>query len=183
MKTTESCHKDNQFQKVMQRETFCTALKPISEELCRWETETKTTCGETRKCSCSFSISFLLKKMATRGRPGKNSAVDETSKDIQINLLVTDQDGRHMYFKVSQELELTKVFKEFCERRNLELHTMHFSYDGTHIRGNQTPKLLNMEDGAEIFAARHQLGGGVTAICNVDVTNAMVFFVHLPHHH
>ncbi|KAK8471675.1 hypothetical protein PHAVU_003G291050 [Phaseolus vulgaris] len=69
-----------------------------------------------------------------------------------------------MYFKVSQELELKNVCKEFFERRNMELHTIQFLYDDTHIRGKQTPKLLNMEDGAEIFAARHQLGGGVTAI-------------------
>ncbi|CAJ1939140.1 unnamed protein product [Sphenostylis stenocarpa] len=103
------------------------------------------------------------KKMATKGRPRKKSPVHEASEDIQINLLVTDQDGHHMYFKVTKDLELMKVFKEFCERKNLELRSMQFLHEGTHIKGNQTPNLLNMEDGAEIFAARHQLGGGASA--------------------
>jgi len=48
-----------------------------------------------------------------------------------------------MYFKVSQELELKNVCKEFFERRNMELHTIQFLYDDTHIRGKQTPKLVS----------------------------------------
>ncbi|KAK7400099.1 hypothetical protein VNO78_11299 [Psophocarpus tetragonolobus] len=106
--------------------------------------------------------------MATRdrGRP-KNKKTstspddDEVAHDLQINFSIIDQDGRHMYFKVHHDFELIKVFKDFCQRRNLEYEIMQFLYDGTHLKGNHTPKMLNMEDGAEIYAARHQLGGGV----------------------
>ncbi|KAG5015376.1 hypothetical protein AAZX31_08G109100 [Glycine max] len=106
--------------------------------------------------------------MATsRGRPPKRKSPDdnEATDNIQINFSIIDQDGRHMYFKVNHNLELIKVFKDFCERKNLEYETMQFLCDGIHIKGKHTPKMLNMEDDAEIFAATHQVGGGGDMRC------------------
>ncbi|XP_020215496.1 small ubiquitin-related modifier 1-like [Cajanus cajan] len=96
--------------------------------------------------------------MATNGRVKRKSPPDD-SDIIHVNLSISFQDGHRLFFKVNQDLQLIKVFREFCDRRNLDYDTLKFIYEGTQVRGNQTPKTLNMEDGAEIFAARHQFGG------------------------
>ncbi|KAL2343352.1 hypothetical protein Fmac_004637 [Flemingia macrophylla] len=99
--------------------------------------------------------------MATiNGRVKRKSPADNSNNDIiHVNLSISFQDGHRLFFKVGEDLQFAKVFRDFCERKKLDYDTLKFIYDGTHVRGNQTPKMLNMEDGAEIFAARHQFGG------------------------
>ncbi|TKY59987.1 Small ubiquitin-related modifier 2 [Spatholobus suberectus] len=100
------------------------------------------------------------KNMATNGGLKRKSPPDVPNDIIFMDLSIRFQDGRRLFFKVNQDLELSRVFRDFCDRKKLEYETLQFIYEGSHINGRQTPKMLNMENGAEIFAARHQLGGG-----------------------
>ncbi|RDX72612.1 Small ubiquitin-related modifier 2, partial [Mucuna pruriens] len=93
------------------------------------------------------------------------------SSHFYVLCCTPSKEGRQLFFKVVQDLELVKVFKDFCDRRNMEYETVRFLYDGAHINGRQTPKMLNMENGAEIFAARQQLGGGVATLLYSHVFN------------
>ncbi|KAK7359273.1 hypothetical protein VNO77_01226 [Canavalia gladiata] len=109
----------------------------------------------------------MQKTMTTSAsaRANKRKSPDEVVNDItHISLSIKSMDGRQLYFRVNQDTQLLKVFKEYCERKELEFDTMQFLYEGSHVRGRDTPKTLNMENGAEIYAARHQIGGGVAAL-------------------
>ncbi|XP_020208707.1 small ubiquitin-related modifier 1 [Cajanus cajan] len=90
---------------------------------------------------------------------GAKKTKEDKSDIIYVNLSIVFQDGHRLYFKVHQDLQLSRVFREFCQRQKLDYDGLKFIYDGAQVKGTQTPKMVNMEDGAEIFAARHQLGG------------------------
>merc|ERR550519_1119660 len=48
----------------------------------------------------------------------------------------------------------------YCERAELALQTIRFSFDGTRINESDTPKGLDMEDGDTIEVFQQQSGGG-----------------------
>ncbi|KAG4999886.1 hypothetical protein AAZX31_08G109200 [Glycine max] len=98
--------------------------------------------------------------MATNGPLKRKSPPDDDSVNLKIKL----QDGRNLFFKVNRDLKLINVFKEFCDRQNLDYETLKFIYDGFNIKGKHTARMLNMEDDAEIVAIRSQIGGGAAAL-------------------
>ncbi|CAJ1939144.1 unnamed protein product [Sphenostylis stenocarpa] len=102
--------------------------------------------------------------MATTSIGGlkRKSPSDDACTDVDLS--ISFQDGNKLFFKVKQDLEFVKVFRDFCDRKKLEYDTLKFIHDGTRIKGRQTPKMLNLENGAEIFAMRDQVGGGVAAL-------------------
>ncbi|KAJ1426075.1 Ubiquitin-like domain superfamily [Sesbania bispinosa] len=101
--------------------------------------------------------------MALDGQANKRKAPGEVPGDIlRVNISIRGQDGRQLFFMVNQDLPLRNVFRSYCEKMNMEYETLHFLYDGKYVNGKlETPKMLNMQNGAEILAARHQTGGGV----------------------
>ncbi|XP_030533853.2 uncharacterized protein LOC115743268 [Rhodamnia argentea] len=78
----------------------------------------------------------------------------------KISIRVRGQDDRVLFFKINPRVRLSKMFNIFCERRQLDVHTVQFLYEGNRITGRYTPYGLGMEDGAEICAFVHQSGGG-----------------------
>ncbi|XP_061373029.1 small ubiquitin-related modifier 2-like [Gastrolobium bilobum] len=104
--------------------------------------------------------------MASNGRVGKRKNPDEVAADIiYVAFSIRGQDGRQLFFKVNQDSKLIRVFRDYCHRLNLEFETMNFLYEGSYVNGKRhTPKKLNMKNGDEILAARHQTGGGVAAL-------------------
>ncbi|ESW28491.1 hypothetical protein PHAVU_003G291000 [Phaseolus vulgaris] len=106
----------------------------------------------------------MKKNMATTTTVGglkRKSPPDDVCSDVDLS--ISFQDGNKLFFKVNQNLEFAKVFRDFCDRKKLEYETLKFIHEGTQVKGRQTPKMLNLENGAEIFAVRNQVGGGVAA--------------------
>ncbi|CAL5190009.1 unnamed protein product [Lathyrus oleraceus] len=97
---------------------------------------------------------------------GKGLAKDEDDGIVYVKFSIKGLDGRELFFKVNQDKFLVRAFRKYCEEMELEYHTMHFMLDdGQRIRGErQTPKMLNIENGAEIVAAKLQTGGGSSTL-------------------
>ncbi|KAF8014278.1 hypothetical protein BT93_H0191 [Corymbia citriodora subsp. variegata] len=88
-------------------------------------------------------------------------AVSSTSIGAaSVNVRVRGQDDRVLYFKINRTTKLSRLFQIYCERRQLDVRTMQFLYEGNRITGNQTPIALGLEEGSEICAVVHQSGGG-----------------------
>ncbi|BAT74415.1 small ubiquitin-related modifier 1-like isoform X1 [Vigna umbellata] len=104
----------------------------------------------------------MKNNMATTTIAGhkRKSPPDDVCTDVDLS--ISFQDGNKLFFKVKQNLEFFKVFRDFCNRKKLEYETLKFIHEGTEVKGRQTPKMLNLENGAEIFAVRSQVGGGVS---------------------
>ncbi|XP_057420481.1 small ubiquitin-related modifier 1-like [Lotus japonicus] len=101
--------------------------------------------------------------MGSSSQPSKRKApTEEAGPADYVHFSIKGQDGRQLFFKVNKEAKLFNAFSSYCERVNLEYETMQFLHDGQYVKGKrQTPKMLNLKNGDEIVAVRHQSGGGV----------------------
>merc|ERR1712032_646656 len=87
---------------------------------------------------------------------------DEKKPEIkgeQINLKVKDQDGQEVHFKVKKNTKMEKIFKAYATKKQIAAESIKFLFDGTRIKGHQTPDDLELEDGDEIDAMLEQVGG------------------------
>ncbi|XP_034686435.1 small ubiquitin-related modifier 2-like [Vitis riparia] len=80
-----------------------------------------------------------------------------------IEVKVKSQDGRQLYFRINRSTPLQRLLVAYCQRINLDYKTMQFVYNGNRVTAKQTPEQLGMEDGEEIDALTHQMGGGCRA--------------------
>ena len=69
------------------------------------------------------------------------------------------QDGNVVQFKIKKHTAFRKLMASYCERAGLELQTIRFTFDGSRITENETPKGLAMEDGDTIEVFQQQSGG------------------------
>lgn len=77
----------------------------------------------------------------------------------KINLCVTSQDGSCVYFTLKVSTPLSKLMSSYCERQSLNPANIRFLYDGVRLRGDSTPKSLDMVNDDMIDACIAQLGG------------------------
>ncbi|KAK7318948.1 hypothetical protein RJT34_03657 [Clitoria ternatea] len=95
----------------------------------------------------------------------QRKSIDNAATEItSVNFAIRDQEGRRLFFRVKENIQFRKVFKDFCDKRNFDYEVMRFIYDGHYVNGKQTPKTLNIENGEEILATIQQTGGGVADI-------------------
>ncbi|GFQ07350.1 small ubiquitin-related modifier 1 [Phtheirospermum japonicum] len=80
-------------------------------------------------------------------------AVDSPS---HINLTVKTLDGSEVYFKVEPHSKLEKLMQAY--REHVNIHSLMFLFDGSRLRGEQTPYELEMKDG-DVIRVMHSLGG------------------------
>nr|ACO10543.1 Small ubiquitin-related modifier 3 precursor [Caligus rogercresseyi] len=78
----------------------------------------------------------------------------------QMTLKVVGQDGQVVHFKIKKNTPLRKLMHAYCDRSNLAVKTIRFVFDGQRISENDTPKVLDMDDGAIIEVFTQQSGGG-----------------------
>jgi small ubiquitin-related modifier len=96
--------------------------------------------------------------------PTVSPAVDKPLRNVvashSMNLRIKDQtNGQIIFFKIKQDILLSKVFEYFAKQRGYSLSLIRFYYDGKRLQGNVTPKMLKMKDGDEIDATVEQTGG------------------------
>ncbi|WJZ87651.1 hypothetical protein VitviT2T_007018 [Vitis vinifera] len=80
-----------------------------------------------------------------------------------IEVKVKSQDGRQLYFRINRSTPLQRLLVAYCQQINIDYKTMQFVYNGNRVTAKQTPEQLGMEDGDEIDALTHQMGGGCRA--------------------
>jgi len=85
---------------------------------------------------------------------------EEAKPDVDtINLKVATQDGNEIFFKCKKTTPLQKLMTAYCQRQGQTVEMVRFLFDGTRLRGNQTPSELDMEDGDVIDVMVEQQGG------------------------
>lgn len=76
-----------------------------------------------------------------------------------ITLTVKDADGAEMHFKLKKTAKFSKIFDSYAARKGIEKKYFRFLNANELISGEQTPKMLELEDGDVIDARIEQLGG------------------------
>ena len=84
---------------------------------------------------------------------------EETEADAPITLKVRDQAGDEMMFKVKKGTKMSKIFAAYAQRKGVDTATVRFSIDGNRIQNEDTPKMLELEDGDQIDSVIEQVGG------------------------
>ncbi|KAH0468992.1 hypothetical protein IEQ34_002224 [Dendrobium chrysotoxum] len=86
----------------------------------------------------------------------QNNKPNQTSS---ITLKIRSQNGNEILYNVKPSIKFRKIMNHYCNRQSLQINTVVFLFDGRRLRDEQTPKDLGMEDGDEIDAMLHQIGG------------------------
>ena len=76
-----------------------------------------------------------------------------------INIVVRNQMGGEVNFKVGMMTKFSKVFDTYYERVGVKKETLKFLFDGNRIQIEQTPGMLEMDEGDVIDAVMEQVGG------------------------
>jgi len=84
---------------------------------------------------------------------------DEKSDNEQLNLKVVGQAGDVIAFKIKRNTPFRKLIHAYCDRSKVAQNTMRFTFDGSRINDNDTPKSMDMEDGDTIEVFTQQTGG------------------------
>lgn len=83
-----------------------------------------------------------------------NEAVVET-----ITVRVKDQAGEEMIFKVKKTTKMSKIFDAYASRKGINVSSLRFMLDGSRINGEQTPKMLELDDNEQIDVMIEAQGG------------------------
>ncbi|XP_071698628.1 small ubiquitin-related modifier 2-like [Rutidosis leptorrhynchoides] len=89
--------------------------------------------------------------------PKMNNIKKPEASFIQIS--VKDQKNKKLFFKMKRNHTVRKVLITYCEKTGVDYRTVVFLFEGTLFDQNKTPNQLKMEDGDEIEAMTHALGG------------------------
>jgi small ubiquitin-related modifier len=69
------------------------------------------------------------------------------------------QAGDETLFKIKKTTKMEKVFNAYAQRKGVQVGSLRFLLDGERVTGEQTPKMLELEDGDQIDAVLEQVGG------------------------
>jgi len=104
-------------------------------------------------------IDVLLQQLGGADDAGAGGAPSENAAEAPITLKVRDQSGEEMFFKVKKGTAMKKIMQAFADRKGVSLEVLRFTIDGTRVNAEDTPKMLEMEDGDQIDVLLQQLGG------------------------
>ncbi|KAF3673108.1 Small ubiquitin-related modifier 1 [Capsicum annuum] len=79
---------------------------------------------------------------------------------VLINLKVKGQNRCEVFFRIKRSIQLKKLMNAYnCDRVPIDFNSNTFLFNGRRLRGEQTPDELRMENGDQIDAMLHQIGG------------------------
>ena len=107
-----------------------------------------------------------------RHRPRRNGTRSDAMADSEdkkpekkeggegsLNIRIRDQTGEETFFKVKKTTKLDKVFNAYSTRKGVAATSLRFLFDGSRVRGDQTPADIDMEDGDQLDCMLEQQGG------------------------
>lgn len=87
-------------------------------------------------------------------------ACPEDASGTPIKIKVSSQSFKDLVFGIRTTTKMAKVMQAFCQRSNLQIHTVRFLFDGARVNEGSTPATLGMEDGDVIDVMVSMEGGG-----------------------
>lgn len=69
------------------------------------------------------------------------------------------QSGEETFFKVKKHTKMSKIFNAYASRKGVDVTSLRFLLDGENVKGDSTPKMLELEDQDQIDAVLEQVGG------------------------
>ena len=81
------------------------------------------------------------------------------SISIFIRLLTLIRTISGARFKVKKTTKMQKIFGAYAQRKGVDPSSLRFLLDGDRIQGEQTPKMLELEDEDQIDCVLAQMGG------------------------
>ncbi|EXJ77411.1 hypothetical protein A1O3_09637 [Capronia epimyces CBS 606.96] len=99
--------------------------------------------------------------MSDAGQPSPNGADNPAAAggNEHLNIKVTDGNNE-VFFKIKRSTKLEKLMKAFCERQGKDPRSARFLFEGQKVQGQDTPEILEMQDGDSIEVHQEQIGGG-----------------------
>ena len=78
----------------------------------------------------------------------------------RINISISSADGETSSFALKRTTPFSKLMGVYCNKMGVQAGTVRFHFDGAHLREDQTPVDVDMEEGDVIDAMIEQTGGG-----------------------
>lgn len=103
-----------------------------------------------------YHIYTVIKKLI-RCLPRTSTRTKKPNEPITIR--VKDQTGEETRFKIKKSTQMSKIFKDYTQRKGAEMASLRFIHDGERIRPDETPKTLMLEDEDQIDCMLAQVGG------------------------
>ena len=78
---------------------------------------------------------------------------------VCLNIRLRVHTGEETFFKLKKTTKLDKVFNAYSTRKGVAATSLRFLFDGSRVRGDQTPADIDMEDGDQLDCMLEQQGG------------------------
>lgn len=88
-----------------------------------------------------------------------SDAPAEEVNNETITLKVRNQSGDEMFFKVKKTTKLSKMMDAYAKRLGVPSNSLRFQLDGERIKGEDTPKMLELEENDQIDVMLEATGG------------------------
>ena len=76
-----------------------------------------------------------------------------------LNIRIRDQTGEETFYKVKYTTKFDTIFNKYATRKGICVASLRFLFDGSRVRGDQTPADIDMEDGDQLDCMLEQQGG------------------------
>ena len=81
-----------------------------------------------------------------------------TTTPSSLNIRIRDITGEETFFKVKTTTKLDKIFNAYATRKGVAATSLRFLFDGSRVRGDQTPADIDMRDGDQLDCMCEQQG-------------------------
>lgn len=73
-----------------------------------------------------------------------------------LTLIVRDQNDDDTFFKIRRNTKMGKIFQAVAQRKVVQCEALRFLVGGSRILDDDTPQMLQLEDGDEIYCSIEQ---------------------------
>ncbi|EKM76338.1 hypothetical protein AGABI1DRAFT_115892 [Agaricus bisporus var. burnettii JB137-S8] len=100
--------------------------------------------------------------------PSQVGGEDVKSEDpnAPINIKVVSSAGEEVFFKIKRSTKLSKLQGAYANKVGKDVSSIRFLYDGNRLNDDDTPALLDMDDGDAIDVMVEQVGGRSCQYCS-----------------
>eukprot|EP00798_Chlamydomonas_sp_ICE-L_P021030 gene21030-27899_t len=103
-----------------------------------------------------------MSDQASEQAPEQEQEQEQKTKQEVINIVVKDQSGTEVTFKVKPSTKFGKIMDAYCTKKALDPNTVKFLFDGTKIQRDKTPLELEIEDGDNVDANIYCMTSGLS---------------------